>query len=166
MLAGAGSRAALRLAADRVLLTDAAGEVRTGRSLGDRTEALGRGLTALGLSCRRVGLWYWNSVAAIEAHLAVEWIGATKVPVDPGAPTAEARAVFEAAAVDAVLTDAAHQALPGAHLHDTHQPLATPGPARTGALEEIRVPADRTAVLYPRMTTAAGLFAVPISYRN
>jgi fatty-acyl-CoA synthase len=167
VLAGAGSRAALRLAADRVLLTDAAGEVRTGRSLGDRTEALGRGLTALGLSGRRVGLWYWNSVAAIEAHLAVEWIGATKVPVDPGAPTAEARAVFEAAAVDAVLTDAAHQALPGAHLHDTHQPLATPGPARTpGALEEIRVPADRTAVLYPRMTTAAGLFAVPISYRN
>src|SRR4029450_12082643 len=82
-----GSRAALRLAADRVLLTDAAGEVRTGRSLGDRTEALGRGLTALGLSGRRVGLWYWNSVAAIEAPLAVEWIGATQGPVDPGAPT-------------------------------------------------------------------------------
>jgi acyl-CoA synthetase (AMP-forming)/AMP-acid ligase II len=167
VLAGAGSRAALRLAADRVLLTDAAGEVRTGRSLGERTEALARALTALGLRDRRVGLWYWNSVAAIEAHLAGEWIGATKVPVDPGAPTAEARAVFEAAAVDAVLTDAAHQDLPGAHLHDTHQPLAVPGPTRTpGTLEAVRVPTDRTAVLYPRMATAAGLFAVPISFGN
>ena len=52
----------------------------------------------------------------------------TKVPVDPGAPTAEARAVFEAAAVDAVLTDAAHQALPGAHLHDAHEPPRHPRP--------------------------------------
>ena len=58
----------------------------------------------------------------------MEWIGATKVLVDPGAPIDEARAVFEAAAVDAVLTDAAHQALPGAHLPTPTNPSPPPAP--------------------------------------
>src|SRR4029453_11031513 len=112
--------------------TDAAGEVRTGRSLGDRTEALGRGLTALGLSGRRGGLWYWNSVAAIEAHLAVEWIGATKVPVDPGAPTAEARAVFAAPALDAVPPHAPHPPPP---------PRPSPAPTSTTPISPSPPPA-------------------------
>ncbi len=43
----------------------------------------------------------------LEAHLAIEWIGATRVPVDPAAPAAEAKQVFDAAAVDLVVADSA-----------------------------------------------------------
>ena len=53
---------------------------------------------------------YWNGPAAIEAFLAVEWIGGTRVPVDPGAPADETAAVFAAAGVEAVLTDEEHRA--------------------------------------------------------
>jgi acyl-CoA synthetase (AMP-forming)/AMP-acid ligase II len=162
IVAGGESRAALRAAGERVLLTDQDGSTRTGRTLEAGVAALARALWDRGLGGRRVGVWYWNAPAAIEAHLAVEWIGATRVVVDPGAPAPEARAVFEAAGVEAVLADHAHaELLPGALVHDEHEPLAT-----AGDLEETRVAPQRTALLYPRMVAASGLLAVPVSYAN
>jgi fatty-acyl-CoA synthase len=160
-VAGAASRDALRAAGDRVLLVEADGPSRTARSLEEHTRALARALADRRLGGRRIGLWYWNSAAAVEAHLAVEWVGGTRVPVDPGAPAAEARAVFEAAGVEAVLADGEHQQLAGTLLHDEQAPLAAPG-----GLEPTPVPPDRTALLYPRMAAAGGLLAVPISYAN
>lgn len=160
-IAGAASRAALRAAGERVLLVEADGPPRTGRQLEARVQALARALVDRGLAGRRIGLWYWNSAAAVEAHLAVEWVAATRVPVDPGAPAAEAQAVFAAAEVETVLVDGAHQQLAGALLHDEEESLAAPG-----SLEAMPVPPDRTALLYPRMAAAGGLLAVPISYAN
>ena len=63
----------------------------------------------------------------MEAHLAIERIGATRVPVDPAAAVSEATAVFEAARVDAMLTDAAH-ALPDSLVHTDDEPLASAVP--------------------------------------
>jgi acyl-CoA synthetase (AMP-forming)/AMP-acid ligase II len=160
-IAGAASRAALRAAGERVLLVEADGPSRTGRELEARVQALARALVDRGLAGRRIGLWYWNSAAGVEAHLAVEWVAAIRVPVDPGAPAAEAQAVFAAAEVEAVLVDGAHQQLAGALLHDEEESLAAPG-----SLEAMPVPPDRTALLYPRMAAAGGLLAVPISYAN
>jgi acyl-CoA synthetase (AMP-forming)/AMP-acid ligase II len=156
-IAGAASRAALRAAGERVLLVEADGPSRTGRELEARVQAL----VDRGLAGRRIGLWYWNSAAGVEAHPAVEWVAAIRVPVDPGAPAAEAQAVFAAAEVEAVLVDGAHQQLAGALLHDEEESLAAPG-----SLEAMPVPPDRTALLYPRMAAAGGLLAVPISYAN
>jgi acyl-CoA synthetase (AMP-forming)/AMP-acid ligase II len=161
IVAGAQTRAALRAAGDRVLLTDEEGTTRTGTELSECVEALALALAERGLGGRRVGVWYWNSPSAVEAHLAVEWIGATRVVVDPGAPAAEAKAVFDAAGVEAVLADRAHLELEGTLLHDEGQPLAA-----EGTLEEILVAPERTQLLYPRMVAEAGLVAVPISFAN
>ncbi len=111
----------------------------------------------------RIGLWSQNSAAAIEAHLAAEWIGATRVPVDPGAPPAEAAAVFKAAGVAGVVTDAVHavDAPPGALVHDDDSPLSAPG-----TLEAREVAPSTTHLLYPRMAAEGQFLAVPMSYAN
>ena len=101
--------------------------------------------------------------AAIEAHLATEWIGATRVPVDPGAPPAEAAAVFKAAGVAGVVVDAAHaaDAPAGALIHDDDSPLSA-----AGTLEAREVQPDATHLLYPRMAAEGRFLAVPMSYAN
>ncbi|MGH3181076.1 MAG: AMP-binding protein, partial [Streptosporangiaceae bacterium] len=110
MIAGEASRHAVASAGDRVLLIGADGRSATGLDVQARTTGLALALHQHGLAGQRIGLWSWNSAAAIEAHLATEWIGATRVPVDPGAPPAEAAAVFEAAEVAAVVVDSSHAA--------------------------------------------------------
>jgi acyl-CoA synthetase (AMP-forming)/AMP-acid ligase II len=163
IVAGRASREAMRQAGDRVLIIQPDGVRRTGHELEARVAGLARALDHHGLRGRRVGLRFWNSAAAIEAHLAVEWIGATRVPVDPGAPPAEAAAVFDAARVDGVVVDGAHlsDAPPGALLHDEDQPLAA-----GGRLEMTSVAPQATALLYPRMAAQGELMAVPISFAN
>jgi fatty-acyl-CoA synthase len=163
MIAGAASRQAVREAGERVLVIGADGRHRTGSELDRRTIALARALLARGLQGRRIGLWYWNAPATIEAFMAVEWVGGTRVPVDPGAPSIEAKAVFEAAGVDTVLTDKAHHAelSRSALLHDDDEPLSAPG-----ALEPVTVSPEATLVLYPRMVAQGELMAVPLSYAN
>lgn len=163
IIAGGASREAMHRARDRVLVVQPDGPSRTGGELEAAVTGLARALDKRGLRGRRVGLWFWNSAAAIEAHLAVEWIGATRVPVDPGAPPAEAAAVFEAADVDGVVVDGAHLsgAPPGALLHDEDQPLAA-----AGSLDMGSVSARATALLYPRVAAEGDLVAVPISYGN
>jgi acyl-CoA synthetase (AMP-forming)/AMP-acid ligase II len=97
-----------------------------------------------------------------SAH-ATEWIGATRVPVDPGAPPAEAAAVFKAAGVSGVVVDAAHvtDAPAGALVHDDDSPLSA-----TGTLEAREIPPDTTHLLYPRMAAQGQFLAVPMSYKN
>jgi acyl-CoA synthetase (AMP-forming)/AMP-acid ligase II len=130
-----------------------------GRDRAARPLALGKH----GLAGQRIGLWSWNSGAAIEAHLATEWIGATRVPVDPGAPPAEAAAVFTAAGVAGVVVDAAHaaDAPAGALVHDDDGPLSA-----TGTLEAREIPPGTTHLLYPRMAAEGRFLAVPMSYAN
>jgi len=168
MIAGRASREAIASAGDRVLVIRPDGHRVTGSELLARTQALALALRRAGLAGQRIGLWAQNSGAAIEAHLAAEWIGATRVPVDPAAPPAEAAAVFGAAGVAGVVTDAAHfaQAPAGALVHDDEAPLAVLGSHGPGSLPEQEVDPDATHLLYPRMASAGEFLAVPISYAN
>lgn len=163
MIAGQASRQAIESAGDRVLLVGPDGHEATGRDVGARTTGLALALSQHGLAGQRIGLWSWNSAAAIEAHLAAEWIGATRVPVDPSAPPAEAAAVFKAAGVAGVVTDTAHiaDAPVGALVHDDDDPLSA-----TGTLEAREVAPDTIHLLYPRMAAEGRFLAVPISYAN
>lgn len=163
LIAGRASRRALADAADRVLLTDVAGVTRTGTQLGDRTAVLAGALAERGLAGRRIGLWYRNGLAAYEAFLAVEWLGATRVPVDPEVPPDEARAVFDAAGVDLVVADTEHAHRLGGDdlLHDddtSHR--ATPW------TDESAIDPATPLVLYPRSVAGGELFAVSTSYGN
>ena len=163
LTAGEASRKALYDAGERALLIDAQGLARTGTEIARRVTELAKALTIRGLAGQRVGLWYWNSPAALEAFLAVEWIGGSRVPVDPGAPSAEAARVFKAAGVQTVLTDREHVAeLTGlALLHDDDEPLGA-----TGAFEAPTVAPDTPLMLYPRMASNSEFMAVPLSYAN
>ena len=116
-----------------------------------------------GLTGRRVGVWYSNSIAAFEAYLAVEWIGATRVVLDPGAGAGEANEILAAGGTLATLADAAHAALLAGSVivHGDDSPCD--GTPRTPTLD---VPADRPLHLYPRGVRAGVLHSVPISYGN
>jgi len=163
MIAGEASRRAVESAGDRVLLISPDGHGATGQELLARTNGLALALQQHGLASQRIGLWSWNSAAAIEAHLATEWIGATRVPVDPGAPPAEAAAVFQAAGVAGIVVDGSHaaDAPPGALVHDNDTPLSA-----EGTLEAREVQPTATHLLYPRMAAEGHFLAVPISYAN
>jgi acyl-CoA synthetase (AMP-forming)/AMP-acid ligase II len=163
ILAADQIRTALREAADRPLLSDVRGNVRTGRTLAERVDRVAGALATRGLVRGRIGICHENSLAAFEAFLAVEWLGATRVPVDSGVPASEARAVFDAAEVDAVLADGPRaESLGGDVLvHDDESPLD--GPAWS---DEVRVEPETPLVLYPRAVSGGRLFGVPTSYRN
>jgi len=160
--AGAEVRAALLAAGDLVLLYDLAGHTRSGRQIVDAADRITGALVARGIDGGPIGLWYRNSCAAVEAFLAVEWLGGTRVPVDPQAPPAEAAEVFAAAGVEAVLTDSAHGSqLQSALIHDTDAPLE--GQA---TWPEALVDADATLLLYPRAVQGGELFGISLSYGN
>ena len=163
MIAGQATRQAIASAGDRILLIGPDGRSATGQEVEARTTGLALALQKHGLAGQRIGLWSWNSAAAIEAHLATEWIGATRVPVDPGAPPAEAAAVFKAAGVAGVVADAIHaaDAPPGALIHDDNGPLSA-----SGTLEAREVAPSATHLLYPRMAAEGQFLAVPMSYAN
>ncbi|MES9536569.1 AMP-binding protein [Actinomadura sp. NPDC000600] len=154
------ARAALLAAGPRVLISDDRGGARTGDELAARVDRLAGALAERGLAGGRIGLWHTNAIAAVEASLAVEWLGATRVPVDPGAAPAEAASIWKAAGTDAVLVDREH-AGGGALVHDDDEPLTGPP-----APSEPEVPAERTLLLYPRAVRSGELMAVPISYGN
>ena len=161
--AGNEVRAALIRAADRVLLYDMAGGTRTARQLLENIDRIAGALLANGAYGGKIGLWYRNSLSAVEAFLAVEWIGGTRVPVDPHAPPAEAKEVFTAAGVDIILADRAHNAVLATPslIHDDDAPLLgePTWPAAT-------VSPDRILLLYPRAVATGQLFAIPVSYAN
>ncbi|HEX6073686.1 MAG TPA: class I adenylate-forming enzyme family protein [Micromonosporaceae bacterium] len=163
IVAADGIRRALHAAADCPLLVDTRGDRRTGHSLAERIGRVAGELARRGLRRRRIGVWYENSLAAFEAFLAVEWLGGTRIPVDPGVPASEARAVFEAAEVDAVLADCGRAGLLGGDVlvHDDESPLS--GPLWS---DEVRVPPETALVVYPRAVSGGQLFGVATSYRN
>lgn len=163
MRAGAATRRALAEAADRTLLLDATGNTLTGAELDERIAKLAGYLAEGGLQRGRIGLAYRNSFAAVEAFHAVEWLGATRVPVDPELPAAEMRSVFKAAEVDAILTDHEHAAKLGGDVlvHDDGQPL---GGERWR--EEVEIPGDSPFMIYPRSVADGELFGITFSHRN
>ena len=161
--AGENVRAGLVRAASRILLHDTAGASRRGQQLADNVDRLAGALVAHGCAGKRIGLWYQNSCAAVESFLAVEWIAGTRVPVDPGAPAAEAKAIFLAAGVDAVLTESSRAGeLQGrVFVHEEANPLR--GDLRPPAVD---VDDEHCCLLYPRAVTDGQLFAIPVSYAN
>lgn len=163
IVAGRSSRQAFRDAADRPLLIDDAGNQRTGIELTGSVGLVAGALADRNLVGRKVGLWYRNSFAAFEAFLAVEWLGATRVTVDPDVPAAEAQSIFDAAGVELVLTDAEHAGmLTGDTLvHDDAAPL-TGSPWTT----ELTIEAETPLIIYPRSVAGGELFNVTTSYGN
>lgn len=161
--AGAASRRALAAAGDRVLLIDLDGRTLTGEQIARRVERLAGTLAEHGLAGRRIGLWYRNGTAAFEAFLAVEWIGATRLVVDPEVPPGEAQAVFDAGSVDLVVADDEHAGAIGGDVvvHDietTHRASAW--------TDEPSVDPDTPLIVYPRSVAAGELFSVTTSYAN
>jgi acyl-CoA synthetase (AMP-forming)/AMP-acid ligase II len=156
-------RKRLLAAASRPVLIDPDGRTRSGSELVGRVERLAGALHETGLSGECVGVWYENSFAAFEAYLAVEWIGATRLVLDPQAAPAEAQRMLQAADARAVLCDSERAVhCEGAVLrHDDTSPLE--GTAR---LPEPYVPESRALHLYPRGVLDGEPLAVPISYGN
>ena len=157
---------ALRNAGKKTLVTDSEGRTRTGDELYDAVATLAGALDAAGLRGRPVGHWYENSIEAIEAALALEWIGATRVPVDPNSAASEAQAVWRSADVEYVLADTARAALMSdpsltASVHDAAATLAG---TRVDPVENVAP--EHTYLLYPRAVQAGKLFGIPISYGN
>ena len=148
---------------ERPVLIDENGTTRSGRELTGRVQRLAGALAGEGLAGERVGVWYTNSLAAFEAYLAVEWIGATRVVLEPRAAPAEAARVLAAAGTKALLADAEHAAASTGLVlcHDDHDALQ--GPAWPPAEN---VPGGRALHLYPRAVRGGELLAVPISYGN
>ena len=147
----------------RPVLFDLYERSRSGSELVENVDRLSGAVLEASREKPRVGLWYRNSLSAVEAFLAVEWIGGTRVPVDPGASAEEARAVFEAAAVDIVLTDASHGAAfsGNALIHDDQHRLAGYPREPVNFFDP-----GQTLVLYPRAVVGGRLFGIPLSYRN
>lgn len=162
VVAGRTMRRALHNVGERPLLLDTGGRTRSGNALAEVTARLAGALAARGLAGERIGLQYRNSFAAFEAFLAVEWLGSTRVPVDPDVPATEAQAMFDAARVQAVLTDAEHApGLSGTLVHDDEAPLADkPWTA------EPRLAPDTPLVVYPRQVAGGELFGITTSYAN
>lgn len=162
-LAGAATRNALSNNPKRILLRDLDGQSRTGgQILSNVDRVAGALLRHCGAGCR-IGLWYWNSFAAVEAFLATEWVGGARLPVDPGVPVPEAAAIFHAGKVDAILTDRDHAAefdIP-VLVHDDVAPIEA-NPVWPG----IDFDPDKTLFLYPRAVNNGRLFAIPLSYGN
>ncbi|WP_332643555.1 class I adenylate-forming enzyme family protein [Aeromicrobium sp.] len=154
---------ALVEAADLVLVTDGQGETRTGAELYHAVSLLAGEMTAAGWAGGVVGHWFTNSIASIEAALAIEWIGATRVSIDPTTNSQEANSMWNAANVDGRLVDPEH-----GHAPTPDSLVYTRSPETGGSLipptEE--VDPNKTYLLYPRAVQDGELLAVPISYGN
>jgi acyl-CoA synthetase (AMP-forming)/AMP-acid ligase II len=164
MQAGREIREALGRASDTTLLYGTDGSaLRTGAQLLERAESLAGALVRAGRRETTIGLFYRNSAAAMEAFIVTELIGATRLPVEPSAPAAEAAAIFAAAGADAVLADRPVPEVTAPVLvHTDADPLGGGPPWTTG----VEVDADHPLVLYPRAVRDGELFAIPTSYRN
>ena len=84
--AGKATREALAAAGDTVLVRNLDATVeRSGVGLLRRAECLAGALIARGQAGGTIGLYFRNSAAAVEAFIATELIGATRLPVEPSA---------------------------------------------------------------------------------
>jgi len=156
-------RKALLDRGDRPILFDMSGRSLSGKELVERVDRLAGSLFDRRLKTGIVGLWYRNSFAAVEAFLATEWIGGTRIAVDPNAQPAEALATFQAAGAELIMADRSHAAMIGntAALHDDDAPWF--GKPRPPVRD---VSPDKAVSLYPRAVIDGKLFAVAFSYGN
>lgn len=156
-------RASLIDADAKPLISELEGRSCSARDIADTVDRLAGALDEAGHERPRIGLWYANSIVAIEAFLAVEWLGGTRVPVDPTASAGEAESVFMAAGVDLVLTDSEHAQLSGDHclVHDDGAELIGPRRLPRGEVDQ-----DTPLMIYPRSVVNGRLFGIPLSYRN
>ena len=107
MIAGNGTRIALRSAQDRILVY--AGDASyTGSQLDRAVDVLAHDIHERTGGTGEIGLWGWNSAELLVAHLAIERAGLTRVPVDPAAPHTEAVRLFDKTDVDLVLVGPQH----------------------------------------------------------
>lgn len=162
LIAGQLTHHGLMRAGHQRILSRVDGSGKTGFELAAVVAALAGNLAERGLRRKRIGLWYSNSIAAVEAFLAVEWLGAVRVAADPALAVDEARKLFLAAGVDRIVADPEHADLLGgdALVHSDATPLE--GTALSPG-EWVR---DEPAVVYPRQITNGELVAVTMSYRN
>jgi acyl-CoA synthetase (AMP-forming)/AMP-acid ligase II len=130
LIAGGATRAALRAAGERVLVS-CGGRDWTGRELDAAIDVCAWRLSDI---AGVVGLWAWNSAELLCAHLAAERAGLTRIAIDPEAPSAEAAAILRAAGVSVVLTDADHDAPDGFAVISLDSGLGAGASADPGAL--------------------------------
>lgn len=169
MEAGRDLRTALSAAADRPLVHSADGSTsRTGLELRIRAERLAGALADHGLERECIGVLYRNSAAALEAFIAIELLGGTRLPIDPSTPPAEARRTFDAGNVAAVLTDVPRamtdDGAPPSGLtlvHNDTDPLEGGRWTRRISVEE-----SKPLAVFPRTFANGRLTAIPISYGN
>jgi acyl-CoA synthetase (AMP-forming)/AMP-acid ligase II len=161
--AASGLRAGFLEAGKKTLLFDLHGGKRSGSELASAVDRLAGAIAQVAEAGPKVGLWYRNSFAAVEAFLAVEWAGGTRIPVDPNATAAEATELFRAAGVDLIFADLEHavQLSERCLVHDDRQRLE--GPAY---LPLDNVDPNKTLMIYPRTVTNGALFGVSLSYSN
>lgn len=175
--AGKAVREALAAAGGTVLVRNLDATVeRSGADLLRRAECLAGALIARGQAGGTVGLYFRNSAAAVEAFIATELIGATRLPVEPSAATAEAAAIFAAGSAGAVITDrrlGEGDPAPGEPrwtstplsastlVYDDSSPEA--GPRWS---DSVQVDSDKSLVLYPRAVIDGRLLGIPTSYAN
>ena len=163
MRAAEAIRSALLQRADRPVIFDTYGRSLSGNELVERVDRLTGKLFASGLQSGTVGLWYRNCFAAVEAFLAVDWFGGTRIAVDPNAPPTEALATFEAAGVELIVCDRSHADMirGSAMVHDDQELwLGEP------RLPKKDIDPDKPSSLYPRAVINGRLFAIPCSYGN
>jgi acyl-CoA synthetase (AMP-forming)/AMP-acid ligase II len=162
MKAGIATRDGLTRLADSAALYDLHGNQLSGNELLLAVDRLAGALIAKGFAGAKIGLWYRNSFAAVQAFLAAEWVGGTRVTVDPRAPESEVDAVFGAAGVDVILTDRDHSfAGRPVFKHTDAAPLQ--GEA---VFPGLTVDPNKTFIVYPRSVEGGRLFAVSLSYGN
>jgi acyl-CoA synthetase (AMP-forming)/AMP-acid ligase II len=162
MKGGAATRQGLQKLGGRPAIHDLNGNHISGDALLEAVDRLAGALIGKGLSGSKIGLWYKNSFAAVQAFLAVEWIAGTRVTVDPRAPVSEAEAVFRSAGVQAVLTDRDFElgTLPVLK-HTDASPIEGPP-----LFPDLDVDPAKPFVVYPRAIERDKLFAVSFSYGN
>ena len=169
MEAGRDVRTALNAAGDRPLVHSADGSTsRTGLELLIRAERLAGALADYGLERECIGVLHRNSAAALEAFIAIELLGGTRLPIDPSTPPDEARRIFDAGNVAAVLTDVSRartdDAAPPSGLtlvHTDTEPLEGSHWTRRISVEE-----SKPLAVFPRTFANGRLTAIPVSYAN
>lgn len=162
LIAGQFAHSGMLRAGNQPILSDLDGSGKTGFELAADVSALAGYLAGRGLRRKRIGLWYSNSIAAVEAFLAVEWLGAVRVAADPTLAVDEVRSLFKAAEVDCIVADDEHAGLLNgeAFVHSDDAPL------RGVPILPSELVRDEPAVVYPRQYKGGTLSAVTMSYRN
>ncbi|MGH7118534.1 MAG: class I adenylate-forming enzyme family protein [Acetobacteraceae bacterium] len=163
MYAGRSVQEALQSSSNRPLLLSPTAGPLNGAELDERVARLAGYLADRGLERSRIGLAYRNSFSAIEAFLAVERVGGTRIPVDADLVPSEARSMLDAAGVRAVLADREHAEGfgEGTLIHDDDRPLAGNAYSKQQEVGE-----EDAFMVYPRSVAGGSLFGVTISYGN